>query len=83
MRQPLTETIREKVLLCDGAMGTMLQAAGLEGGGCGEAWNVEHPDRVKAIQKQYADAGSDCIITNTFGGSRFRLALHEIGRAHV
>ena len=82
MRQPLTETIREKVLLCDGAMGTMLQAAGLEGGGCGEAWNVEHPDRVKAIQKQYADAGSDCIITNTFGGSRFRLALHgHEGRA--
>ena len=51
-------------------MGTQLMLAGLEQGNCGEAWNLTHPERVLAIQRRYAEAGSDCIITNTFGGSR-------------
>jgi 5-methyltetrahydrofolate--homocysteine methyltransferase len=63
-------------LVGDGAMGTQLMLAGLEQGGCGEAWNLTHPDRVLAIQKRYADAGADCIITNTFGGSRIMLRRH-------
>ena len=62
--------------MCDGAMGTQLFLAGLESGACGEAWNLTHPDRVLAIQKRYADAGADCIITNTFGGSRIMLRRH-------
>jgi len=62
--------------VCDGAMGTQLFLAGLESGACGEAWNLTHPDRVLAIQKRYADAGADCIITNTFGGSRIMLRRH-------
>jgi 5-methyltetrahydrofolate--homocysteine methyltransferase len=57
-------------------MGTELMLAGLEQGGCGEAWNLTHPDRVLAIQRRYAEAGSDCIITNTFGGSRIMLNRH-------
>lgn len=76
MKKPLLEAIREKTLLGDGAMGTQLQQAGLEPGGCGEAWNTEHPDRVLAIQKKYVEAGSDCLITNTFGGSRIMLERH-------
>ena len=76
MKKPLHEAILEKTLLGDGAMGTQLQQAGLEPGGCGEAWNVEHPDRVLAIQKRYVEAGSDCLITNTFGGSRIMLERH-------
>ena len=60
-------------------MGTQLQQAGLEPGGCGEAWNIEHPDRVLAIQKKYVAAGSDCLITNTFGGSRIMLERHAHG----
>jgi 5-methyltetrahydrofolate--homocysteine methyltransferase len=76
MRQPFLEAVRNRILLGDGAMGTQLQQAGLEPGGCGEAWNVEQPDRVKAIQARYRDAGSDLILTNTFGGTRMRLALH-------
>ena len=59
--------------------GTELQLAGLEPGGCGEAWNVDAPDRVLAIQKAYVEAGSDCIITNTFGGSRIMLERHDEG----
>lgn len=57
-------------------MGTQLMLAGLEQGNCGEAWNLTHPERVLAIQKRYADAGSDCILTNTFGGSRIMLNRH-------
>jgi 5-methyltetrahydrofolate--homocysteine methyltransferase len=57
-------------------MGTQLQEAGLESGGCGEAWNLDEPDRVVAIQRRYVEAGSDCLITNTFGGSRIMLERH-------
>jgi 5-methyltetrahydrofolate--homocysteine methyltransferase len=57
-------------------MGTQLMIAGLEQGNCGEAWNLTHPDRVLAIQRRYAEAGSDCLITNTFGGSRIMLNRH-------
>lgn len=84
----LLEALRGGVLLGDGAMGTQLQQAGLESGGCGEAWNLDHPDRVLAIQRAYVAAGSDCLITNTFGASRIMLARHgeaartgEINRA--
>jgi 5-methyltetrahydrofolate--homocysteine methyltransferase len=76
MRKTLLEAIRERTLLGDGAMGTQLQQAGLEPGGCGEAWNTGHPDRVLAIQKKYVEAGSDCLITNTFGASRIMLERH-------
>src|SRR5204862_4905326 len=69
---------RARPLLGDGAMGTQLMLAGLEQGGCGEAWNVDHPDKVLAIQKRYVDAGSDCLITNTFGGTRIMLNRHGL-----
>ena len=76
MTSRLLEAIRTRVLLGDGAMGTQLQAAGLEPGGCGEAWNLESPAKVLEIQRAYVDAGSDCLITNTFGGSRIMLERH-------
>jgi 5-methyltetrahydrofolate--homocysteine methyltransferase len=76
MTTPLLEILKTRPLIGDGAMGTQLMFAGLEQGGCGEAWNLTHPDRVLAIQRRYADAGSDCIITNTFGGSRIMLNRH-------
>src|SRR4029453_2575461 len=59
-------------------MGTQLMIAGLEQGNCGEAWNLTHPDRVLAIQRRYVDAGSECLLTNTFGGSRIMLNRHSI-----
>ncbi len=79
MGQTLLEAIRERVLLGDGAMGTQLQYAGLEPGGCGEAWNLTHPERLLKIQGTYVEAGSDCLITNTFGGSRIMLNRHDRG----
>ncbi len=73
---PLLEAVKKRRLVGDGAMGTELMLAGLEQGGCGEAWNLTHPERVLAIQKRYADAGADCIITNTFGASSLMLRRH-------
>ena len=77
-------------MLGDGAMGTQLMLAGLEQGSCGEEWNLTHPERILAIQRRYAEAGSDCILTNTFGGSRIMLNRHgnadkvvEINKAAV
>jgi 5-methyltetrahydrofolate--homocysteine methyltransferase len=72
----LQDIVRTRTLLGDGAMGTQLMIAGLEQGNCGEEWNLTHPERVLAIQRRYAEAGSDCIITNTFGGSRIMLGRH-------
>jgi 5-methyltetrahydrofolate--homocysteine methyltransferase len=75
-KEPLLEAIKKRRLVGDGAMGTELMLAGLEQGGCGEAWNLTHPEKVLAIQRRYADAGADCIITNTFGASRLMLRRH-------
>jgi len=77
MKKLLQEVILERPLLGDGAMGTQLMIAGLAQGNCGEAWNLTHPEKVLAIQRRYAEAGSECIITNTFGGSRIMLNRHS------
>jgi 5-methyltetrahydrofolate--homocysteine methyltransferase len=76
MKKLLQEAVRERRLVCDGAMGTQLMLAGLEQGGCGEHWNLTHADRVLGIQRRYVEAGADCLITNTFGGSRLMLKRH-------
>lgn len=65
-------------ILSDGAMGTMLQAAGLISGGAPELWNLEKPEKVRAICQAYVEAGSDVISTNTFGGTVARLKLHNL-----
>lgn len=75
----LLKALQERRLVCDGAMGTQLIAAGLPAGACGELWNVAHPDRVLAIQRRYVKSGADCLITNTFGGHRIALQRHGHG----
>ncbi|MBX2998280.1 MAG: betaine--homocysteine S-methyltransferase [Caldilineaceae bacterium] len=65
-------------ILSDGAMGTMLQEAGLTDGGAPELWNVKQPEAVRAIYQGYIDAGSQIISTNTFGGTSARLKLHNL-----
>ena len=69
----------EGVLVGDGAMGTMLQATGLEPGDAPERLNGENPDAVRSVHEAYLRAGSDVITTNTFGGNSLRLALHDAG----
>ena len=66
-------------LLGDGAMGTMLQEAGLDDGGAPELWNVERPEVIEGILDGYAAAGSRLITTCTFGGTRPRLEMHDLG----
>jgi 5-methyltetrahydrofolate--homocysteine methyltransferase len=63
-------------IVADGAMGTMLMANGLEFGDPPEMWNVEHPEIIRRVQRAYADAGAQVLLTNTFGGNRLRLELH-------
>jgi 5-methyltetrahydrofolate--homocysteine methyltransferase len=76
MKKLLQEAVLVRRLVCDGAMGTQLMLAGLEQGRCGEYWNLTHADRVLGIQRRYVEAGEDCLITNTFGGSRLMLKRH-------
>ncbi|MEM7222607.1 MAG: betaine--homocysteine S-methyltransferase [Pseudomonadota bacterium] len=64
-------------LLADGATGTNFFAAGLQTGDAPELWNVEHPERVRALHDGFVAAGSDIILTNSFGGTRHRLKLHQ------
>jgi 5-methyltetrahydrofolate--homocysteine methyltransferase len=66
------------VLLVDGAMGTMLFEAGLDSGDSPQAWNIAHPERVKAVHRAYLDAGSQVVLSNTFGSNRFRLGRHGL-----
>lgn len=62
----------------DGAMGTMLQAAGLKEGSCPEMFNIEHPEVVKNIHKEYLQAGSTVITTNTFGACSLKLEDYNL-----
>lgn len=78
MRVPFLEAVKQRLLLSDGAMGTQLIEAGLAVGGCGAEWNLTQPDRVRAIQSAYVAAGSDLLLTNTFGGSPLALARHGL-----
>src|ERR1700740_1146852 len=79
MTNPLFKLLQERnVLLADGATGTNLFALGLANGASGELWNVDHPDRVRRVHQGFVDAGSDIILTNTFGANVFRFALHKL-----
>ena len=64
-------------ILADGATGTNLFAMGLETGDPPEPWNVNHVDRIRALHQGFVDAGSDLFLTNSFGGTSFRLKLHK------
>lgn len=77
-QEALLPAIAKRVLVCDGAMGTQLHAAGLGLGDCGEHWNITHPGVVLGIQRAYVEAGADCLITQTFGASSINLARHGL-----
>ena len=79
MNDPITRLLAERdVLLIDGAMGTNLFGLGLANGAPGELWNVEAPHHVRSVCEGFVAAGSDIILTNTFGANRFRFALHKL-----
>jgi len=68
-----------EVLVSDGAWGTELQRMGLPSGGCAEEWNASHPEQVKQLVRNYCEAGADMVLTNSFGGTKFRLMRHGHG----
>src|SRR5262245_25872848 len=80
----LRQAIDERVIVADGGMGTMLQAAGptlddVENHeGCNEILNVTRPDIVRAVHEAYLDAGVDCVETNTFGANLGSLGEYGI-----
>ena len=65
------------VLLADGATGTTFFGMGLQSGDAPELWNADFPQRVEQHYQAFVDAGSDLILTNSFGGTRYRLKLHN------
>jgi len=83
MRSSNLELVRRRLVLYDGAMGTMLFAAGLEDGESPEPWNWERPDVVQGIYRAYYEAGSDVVQTNTFGGTPIKLSERDLeARTH-
>jgi 5-methyltetrahydrofolate--homocysteine methyltransferase len=72
----LKERIKQDLFLLDGAMGTELIARGIELGKCNDYLNIELPDVISDIHRSYLEAGSDAVITNTFGANKFALGRH-------
>jgi 5-methyltetrahydrofolate--homocysteine methyltransferase len=79
----LVELLARRPLVCDGGMGTQLQALGLAPGASGEAWNADEPGHVRRVHRAYLDSGADLLITNTFGGTALALALHGLDPART
>ena len=78
MSGSVLQRISNGVLMSDGAMGTELQAAGLSSGECGDHWNITQPQKVAGIHRSYFEAGSDVLITNTFGACSLMLKRHGL-----
>jgi len=74
MSLSILQLAKQRTVLLDGGMGTELIEKGFTGGGPPEAWNIEKPDVIKNIHKRYFDAGSDAVLTNSFGGNKIKLA---------
>ncbi len=78
LRLNFTEALNTRPwMLADGATGTSYFQMGLMSGDAPEMWNLEQVDKVRTLHKQFIEAGADIILTNTFGGNRHRLKLHN------
>src|SRR5260221_13728484 len=83
--QTLTDALADRILVLDGAMGTMIHQAPLSietdylgRENCPEILNVTRPDVIQGIHRQYLEAGADIIETNTFGGTRIALSDNKL-----
>ena len=74
----ITEYLKNNVLFLDGGMGTLLQAQGLRPGELPETWNVSHPELITEVHKNYYDAGSNVVSTNTFGANILKFSRDEL-----
>jgi methionine synthase / methylenetetrahydrofolate reductase (NADH) len=76
--KPFLERLAEGVVVCDGAMGTMLYSRGVFLNRCFDELNLSNPDLVRAVHAEYLEAGADVLETNTFGAHRFKLGPHGL-----
>jgi len=79
MGKTIFEWMEERSVLLDGGMGTELIRRGFPQGECPESWNIKKPEVVQSIHENYFEAGSDVVLTNSFGGSRTKLAEYNLG----
>src|SRR6204780_3899410 len=78
MTDRLTSLLAQRPwLLADGATGSNLFDRGLQSGDAPELWNAEQPEKIAELERAFVEAGADIILTNSFGGTRYRLKLHK------
>jgi len=78
MSEAILDAIKKRIMLLDGGFGTELIARSFPQGACPESWNVEKPEVVKEIHKNYYNAGADAVLTNSFGGTTIKLSSHDL-----
>ena len=74
----ILDYMKDHFLFLDGGMGTLLQAAGLQPGELPERWNVQHPEEIVKIQTRYYDAGTNLVLSNTFGANSLKFSEEEL-----
>ena len=79
MAESFLDALQNRLLVCDGAMGTMIYSRGIYINQCYENLNLARPDLIEKIQKEYVAAGADILETNTFGANRVKLTPHGLG----
>jgi len=77
-KKSILNLVKERIILFDGANGSQLIKLGLPKGTCPEFWNLEKPEIIKNIHRGYFDAGSDAVLTNTFGGNKLKLSQYGL-----
>ena len=82
-REEFQRLCRERIVFLDGATGTNLQKAGMPTGVCPEAWILEHPDTMMQLQKAYFEAGSDIVLSNTFGANAIKFHDSKYGLKEI
>lgn len=75
-RERIEGTAAARLVILDGATGTQLQARGMPGGACPELWCLENPESIKAVHRDYREAGADIVYTATLGANRYKLAQY-------
>ena len=78
MKPLLEKLLAAKPVITDGALGTQIQNLGLEAGACPDEWNLKNPEAIERVARSYVEAGSQVILTNTFGASRLMLERHGL-----
>lgn len=76
----ILELMQQKIVLFDGAMGSVLIEKGLKAGECPEEWNLKRPELIAGIHRAYFEAGADIVLTNTFGGNRIKLKSYDMAQ---